>query len=104
MKEEQSTFHAQNAVLRVAMWASIFSWAVLVLYLLNFTGDLVNLIQNWPPQLPADVLSQILAWASLLSKPIFGGMYFLLLQGVAQVLNLGLDIFLQAADETEEEK
>lgn len=102
MTEERSTFHAQDAVLRVAMWASIFSWVVLVLYLLNFTGDLVNLFQNWPPQLPADILSQILAWASLLSKPIFGGMYFLVLQGVAQALNLGLDIYLQSAEDEDE--
>jgi len=103
MTEEKSTFHTQAAVLRVSMWANIFSWAVLVLYLLNFTGDLVNLFQNWPPQLPADVLSQVSAWTSLLSKPIFGGMYFLVLQGVSQLLNLGLDVYLQATEEVEVE-
>jgi len=103
MTEEKSTFHTQAAVLRVSMWANIFSWAVLVLYLLNFTGDLVNLFHNWPPQLPADVLSQVSAWTSLLSKPIFGGMYFLVLQGVSQLLNLGLDVYLQATEEVEVE-
>jgi len=102
--KEQNTFHSQDAVLRISLWANIVSWIVLVLYLLNFSNDVVGLVQNWPPQLPSGVFEQIVAWAGLVSKPMFGVMYFLVLQGITQLLNLGLDLFLNSGSNGEAEE
>jgi hypothetical protein len=101
-QQENQTLHSQNAIFRIALGANILSWIVLAFYLLNFTGDIVSLAQNWPPQLPTDILEQAIAWSSLLSKPIFGGFYFLVLQGVAQLLYIGLDVYLDLTDTGEE--
>jgi hypothetical protein len=46
-------------------------------------------------------MDQILFVASLLSTLVFGAFYFLLLQGVAQALYVGLDIFLRGELEDE---
>lgn len=103
-QQENQTLHSQNAVFRIALGANILSWIVLAFYLLNFTGDIVSLSQNWPPQLPSDILQQAIAWSSLLSKPIFGAFYFLLLQGLVQLLYVGLDVYLDLTDTGEEEE
>lgn len=100
--KDQNTFHSQEVVLRISLWANIIGWVVLALYLLNFSNDLVGLVQNWPPQIPGNLFEQIVAWAGLFSKPMFGVMYFLVLQGISQLLSLGLDIFLHGESEEEE--
>ena len=100
--QENQTLHSQNAVFRIAMGANIFSWLILAFYLLNFSGDVVSVYQNWPLQMPPDLLQQVIAWSSLLSKPLFGAFYFLILQGIAQLLYVGMDIYLDLTDTGEE--
>jgi len=92
--ESQSmSLHSENVVLRVAFWANIMAWTVLVIYLLNFTNDIYSIITNWPINLPPAFMSQLMAYVGILSKPIFGVFYFTLARGVSQLLYLGLDIY-----------
>jgi hypothetical protein len=99
---ENQSLHSQNAVFRIALGANILSWLILAFYLINFTGDIVSVVQNWPLQLPDDLLQQLIAWSSLLSKPLFGAFYFFILQGISQLLYVGLDIYLDLTDTGEE--
>lgn len=99
IKEESQPLHSQKALMRIALWANIVSWVVLVIYLLNFAGDLNSIISNWPITLPDGLLNQVVAYAGLLSKPIFGGLYFLLLQGVSQGIYLGLELYFKSTEE-----
>jgi len=103
-KQENQSLHTQNAVFRIALGANIISWLILAFYVLNFTGDIQSVIQNWPLQMPPDPLQQVIAWSSLLSKPLFGAFYFFILQGIAQLLYVGLDIYLDLTDTGEEEE
>lgn len=103
-KQENQSLHSQNAVFRIALGANILSWLILAFYVLNFTGDIQSVIQNWPLQMPPDPLQQAIAWSSLLSKPLFGAFYFFILQGIAQLLYVGLDIYLDLTDTGEEEE
>jgi hypothetical protein len=103
-KQENQSLHSQNAVFRIALGANILSWLILAFYVLNFTGDIQSVIQNWPLQMPPDPLQQVIAWSSLLSKPLFGAFYFFILQGIAQLLYVGLDIYLDLTDTGEEEE
>ncbi len=101
--QEKTSFHNQDGVLRLAMLANITSWVVLVFYLINFAGDLNTLVSNWPLQLPPDLFSQLTTWLGFISTPVFGIFYFLLLQGVSQLLYIGLDIYLDMMGESDEE-
>ena len=101
---ENQTLHSQNAVFRIAMGTNILSWLILAFYVLNFTGDIQSIVQNWPLQMPPDPLQMVIAWSSLLSKPLFGAFYFLLLQGITQLLYVGLDIYLDLTDTGEEDE
>ncbi|MDX9990705.1 MAG: hypothetical protein RBS68_01530 [Anaerolineales bacterium] len=103
--QETQSLHSQNAVFRIALGANILSWLILVFYLLNFAGDIVSISQNWAAflaQIPADIFQQVLTWASLLSKLLFGAFYFFILQGISQLLYVGLDIYLDLTDSGEE--
>lgn len=102
--QENQSLHSQNAVFRIALGANILSWLILAFYLINFTGDIQSVVQNWPLQMPPDLLQQIVAWSSLLSKPLFGAFYFFILQGVSQLLYVGLDIYLDLTDTGEEDE
>ena len=100
-EDKELIFHNENAVLQIARWSKIVSWAMLVVYLIRFVSDLISVFGAGGfefPTLPMDILLFV---ASLLSTPFFGGFYLLVLQGVAQGLYLGLDLFLK--DETDEE-
>jgi hypothetical protein len=102
-KNESSLLFAnENGVFRIVSIAKIISWIVLVFYLISFVGNITEMIQGqttWPTQ-----LSQWpLAIANLFFAPVIGLFYFLVLQGVAQGLNLGLDIYYQLNPEDEEE-
>jgi hypothetical protein len=100
-EEKDLMFHSENVILQIARWSKIVSWAMIVIYLLRFISDLISVFSSgqfaWPPA----VMDQIMFVASLFSTLFFGAFYFLVLQGVAQGLYLGLDMFLD--DEMEEE-
>jgi hypothetical protein len=106
--ENTPLFASESNIFRIASVAKIVSWIILVFYLISFVSNLSELISgqtNWPSQ-----ISQIpLAVANLFFAPAVGLFYFLVLQGVAQGLNLGLDIYyelqpIEVEDEEEEEE
>lgn len=106
-KDESLLFASESTIFRIVSIARIVSWVILVFYLISFANDMSSIIQGgmqWP--------TQISQWpmmvANLLFAPAIGLFYFLVLQGVAQGLNLGLDIFFElrpeeAATESNEE-
>ena len=100
--DNSALFANETNIFRIASVAKILSWIILLFYLISFAGDVSGLIQGqtrWPSQ-----LSQIpLAIANLFFAPAVGLFYFLVLQGLAQGLNLGLDIYyeLQPAEAEE---
>jgi hypothetical protein len=101
-KDSSLLFASENNIFRIVSVAKIISWIILVFYLISFVGDISGMIQgqtNWPTQ-----LSQWpIAIANLFFAPAIGLFYFLILQGVAQGLNLGLDIYYELQPEDIEE-
>jgi len=100
-KDNSLLFANDNSIFRIVSIAKIISWIILVFYLISFAGNVSEMIQGqttWPTQ-----LSQWpIAIANLFFAPVVGLFYFLVLQGVAQGLNLGLDIFYELHPEDEE--
>ena len=101
-KDSSLLFASENNIFRIVSIAKIISWIILVFYLISFVGDISGIIQgqtNWPTQLS----EWPIAIANLFFAPAIGLFYFLILQGVAQGLNLGLDIYyeLQPEDSVE---
>ncbi|HLF73025.1 MAG TPA: hypothetical protein VI524_01660 [Anaerolineales bacterium] len=95
-KDDALLFANENSIFRIVSIARIISWIVLVFYLISFAGELSALIQGqmqWP-----------ITIANLFFAPVIGLFYFLVLQGVAQGLNLGLDIYYELQPEDNEEK
>ena len=97
-KDNSFLFANEDNIFRIVSIAKIIAWILLIFYLISFAGDVNNIIQgqmNWPTQ-----LSQWpIAIANLFFAPAVGLFYFLVLQGVAQALNLGLDIYYQLQPE-----
>ena len=104
-KDSSFLFANEDNIFRIVSIAKIIAWILLIFYLISFAGDVNNIIQgqmNWPTQ-----LSQWpIAIANLFFAPAVGLFYFLVLQAVAQGLNLGLDIYyeLQPEDTGSEEE
>jgi hypothetical protein len=100
-KNESLLFANEDAIFRIISIAKILSWVILVFYLISFAGDISNIIQGqmqWPTQLSQWPITI----ANLFFAPAIGLFYFLILQGVAQGLNLGLDIYYELNPEEEE--
>lgn len=102
--KEATTFHGEATVMRLAMGANILSWLILVAYMLSFVNDLYQVITQWAQismSLPSDFLGQASAWSGFLRNPLDGLFYFVVLQGLAQVLYLGMDIFYGGEEDVE---
>lgn len=94
-------FANENAIFRIVSIAKIVSWIILVFYLISFVNDLMPVFRGqmqWPTQLSQWPITI----ASLFFAPAIGLFYFLVLQGVAHGLNLGLDIYYDFQPEEEE--
>jgi hypothetical protein len=97
-REDTLLFASENTVFRVVSIAKIVSWVILSFYLISFASDLSGIIQGqmqWPTQLSQWPITI----ANLFFAPAIGLFYFLVLQGVAQGLNLGLDIYYELQPE-----
>ena len=100
-KDTSLLFANDNSIFRIVSIAKIISWIILVFYLISFAGNVSEMIQGqttWPTQ----ISQWPFAIANLFFAPVVGLFYFLVLQGVAQGLNLGLDIFYELHPEDEE--
>jgi hypothetical protein len=101
-KDASLLFADENNIFRIVSIAKIVSWIILVFYLISFAGDVSAAIQGqvqWPTQLSQWPITI----ANLFFAPAVGLFYFLVLQGVAQGLNLGLDIYYGLQPEEKEE-
>jgi len=101
-KDQSLLFANETNIFRIVSIAKIVSWVILIFYLISFAGDVGSIIQgqmNWPSQLSQWPITI----ANLFFAPVVGLFYFLVLQGVSQGLNLGLDIYYQLYPEAEEE-
>lgn len=106
-KDQSLLFANEDAIFRIVSIARIVSWIILTVYIVVFVGSINSMIQqgaNFPTQF-MDWLNFI---ANLLYAPALGLFYFLVLQGLAQGLSLGLDAFYtlnpEEEDESEEEQ
>jgi len=101
-KDGSLLFANENNIFRIVSIARIISWVILIFYLISFAGDVSGIIQgqmNWPTQLSQWPITI----ANLFFAPAVGLFYFLVLQGVAQGLNLGLDIYYELHPDDDEE-
>ena len=97
-KDTSLLFANENGIFRIVSVAKILSWIILAFYLISFVGDLSNLITG-QTAFPTQVSQWPIAIANLFFAPAIGLFYFLVMQGVAQGLNLGLDIFYELQPE-----
>jgi hypothetical protein len=101
-KDESLLFASENNIFRIVSIAKIVSWIILIFYLISFAGDASAAIQG-QMQWPTKLSQWPITIANLFFAPVVGLFYFLVLQGVAQGLNLGLDIFYELKPEDVEE-
>lgn len=101
--EPVASLHKPNALLRVAVAASVVSWLILLIYLYFFVTNLISIFST-PGAFPTALGDQVsLVLQILLQLPLMGAFYFLVLQGVSHVLYLGLDIYDSVTEEVEVE-
>ncbi len=99
-KDESLLFASETAIFRIVSIAKIISWVVLVVYLILFIDSIKPMFQG-QMQWPTTPAAWITLAANVLYAPVIGLFYFLVMQGVAQGLNLGLDIFYELHPEAE---
>ena len=110
MKQEKEaiTFHNESAISRISLWANIIAYTILVFGLISFTQQAYQLITNWDqiaPGLPPNFFERITIFVTnVFMDPLVSVFYFLVLRGISQLLNLGLDLFYQVEDEEEVEE
>ena len=94
---EVMTFHNEGAISRISLWANIIAYTLLVFALFGFAQQAYQLIANWDqiaPGLPTNLLERIAIFTTnVFMDPLVGVFYFLVLRGISQLLNLGLDLF-----------
>ena len=101
-KNESSLLFAnEDGIFRIVSIAKIVSWVILAIYLLIFVDNLIPLFQK-QAALPTQFSQWLPFIANLLYVPTLGLLYFLVMQAVAQGLNLGLDIFYELQPEEDE--
>ncbi len=99
-KNESLLFANEDAIFRIISIAKIVSWIILVIYLIVFVNSISSLFSQ-TSALPTQLSQWLPLIANLLYAPAVGLFYFLVLQGVAQGLNLGLDIFYAVSPDEE---
>ena len=110
MKQEKEalTFHNENAISRISLWANIVGYTILVFTLIGFTQQVSQLITNWDqiaPGLPQNFFERIAIFVTnVFMDPLVGVFYFLVLRGISQPLNLGLDLFYADVEEMDVEE
>ena len=94
---EVITFHNEGAINRISLWANIVGYTILVFSLIGFAQQAYQLVTNWAqiaPGLPTNFFERIAIFTTnVFMDPLKGAFYFLVLRGVSQLLNLGLDLF-----------
>ena len=106
-ENESTTFHNESAISRISLWANIIGYTILVFSLIGFVYQMYDFNVNdvWaqigqgfreqPFQIIAAFATQIFL------EPLKGVFYFLVLRGVSQLLNLGLDLYYAGVEEVD---
>lgn len=96
--KEMTTFHNEDAVFRIAMWANIISWVALVLALLQVAGNVIDLYPQWDQFLmsvPEWYKRVLILTNYLVTQPVTGGVFaFLALRGISQGLYILMDMYM----------
>ena len=104
---EVITFHSESAISRISLWANIIGFTILIFSLAGFAYDFSSIVQNWEQVvagLPTNMAERIAIFASkVFLEPLKGVFYFLVLRGLSQLLNLGLDLYYADAEFVEED-
>jgi len=107
-EKEVMTFHNENAISRISLWANIVAYTILVFGLIGFANQAYQLISNWDqiaPSLPPNFFERISVFVTnVFMDPLVSVFYFLVLRGISQLLNLGLDLFYADAEEMDGEE
>jgi hypothetical protein len=107
-EKESMTFHNEDAIARISLWANIVAYTILVFALISFIHEGYQLITNWDqltPSLPPNFFERIAIFVTnVFMDPMVGVFYFLVLRGISQLLNLGLDLFYASAEEMDVEE
>lgn len=91
-KDSSLLFASETTIFRIVSIAKIVSWIILIFYLISFFDNVRGMFgqqMSWPTQLS----EWPIMIANIFFAPVIGLFYFLVLQGVAQGLNLGLDVY-----------
>ena len=107
MKKENEyelvTFHNEGAISRISLWANIIGYTILVFSLIAFAYQAYQLISNWNQialGLPANLFERVAIFVSnVFLEPLRGVFYFLVLRGISQLLNIGLDLYYANVEE-----
>jgi membrane-bound metal-dependent hydrolase YbcI (DUF457 family) len=100
-KDEALLFASEAMIFRIASIAKIVSWIILVIYLILFVDSIKPMFQG-QMQWPTAAADWITLVANIFFAPTMGLFYFVVMQGVAQGLNMGLDIFYELHPEGDE--
>ena len=104
-EDEVMTFHNESAISRISLWSNIIGFTILLFSLLGFANTAYSIISNWSQvvlSLPPSLFERIAVFAGqVFLEPLKGVFYFLVLRGLSQLLNLGLDLYYADAEETE---
>ena len=110
-KEQESevmTFHNESAISRISLWSNIIGFTILLFSLIGFSNTAYSIIKNWDQvvlSLPPSLFERIAVFAGqVFLEPLKGVFYFLVLRGLSQLLNLGLDIYYVNTEVDEDEK
>jgi hypothetical protein len=108
MSDKETTFHNEDAIFRIAMWANIVSWAALVFALLQFGNVAYSLYSQWSQFVMAypEIFPRIAVLGNaLFLEPLTGGIFaFLALRGVSQGLYLLMDMYMDDEDFEDDEE
>jgi hypothetical protein len=107
-EDEVMTFHSEGAISRISLWSNIIAYTILVFSLIAFAYQVYQLTSNWAQivgGLPANLFERIAIFVSnVFMEPLRGVFYFLVLRGISQLLNIGLDLYYgNVKDEVVEE-
>lgn len=87
--EEADSFHSRKNIFRLASWANILAWLILVIYLILFIARMYFDVQQG---VQFEVIT-LLGWLSYFSTLLIGAIWFVVLQGFSEGLYLLLDLF-----------
>ena len=95
-ESDNETYHNDEKILSISIWANSLSWVILVFYALSFIATMIDAFQNTSSSIyntPFFTLSGIRSWISMLSSPAVGFMFFLILQAISQGILFLMDIY-----------